>query len=146
MGQGMARHMPEVMKSLGADRLDRTYTSNGERIYYTATSASGQPITARIGLVTMTGPMMSCVDCHGPRGEGGPIRFCIECHGEESPMAAFRAPALKYYGDELMKRAITTGVGPDGRPLFTPMPRWSMSDEDLADLLAYLRSILERKE
>lgn len=61
-------------------------------------------------------------------------------------MATFRAPALTYYGDELMKRAITRGVGPDGRPLFTPMPRWSMSDEDLVDLLAYLRSMLESKE
>jgi len=89
--------------------------------------------------------MMSCVDCHGPRGEGGPIRYCIECHGEESPMASFRAPPLTYYGDEVMKRAIIEGVGPDGRPLFTPMPRWSMSDEDLADLLAYLRSILEKE-
>lgn len=145
-GSEMARHMPEVMKSLGAERLNREYSSNGERIYYTATSASGKPIVARIGLVTMTGPMMSCVDCHGPAGEGGPIQYCIECHGEESPMATFHAPPLRYYGDELMKRAITEGIGPDGRHLFTPMPRWSMSDEDLEDLLLYLRTILRHEE
>jgi len=45
------------------------------------------------------------------------------------------------YTDETIKRAITQGVDPAGEPLEWPMPRWSMSDEDLEDLLDYLKSL-----
>jgi len=45
------------------------------------------------------------------------------------------------YTDETIKRAITQGEDPDGEPLDWPMPRWTMSDEDLNDLLEYLKGL-----
>ncbi len=46
--------------------------------------------------------------------------------------------------DDMLARAIREGVGHDGRPLFPLMPYESfrnMSDEDLASVIVYLRSI-----
>jgi hypothetical protein len=45
------------------------------------------------------------------------------------------------YTEETIKRAITEGVEPDGEPLDWPMPRWSISDEDLDDLVDFLKTL-----
>lgn len=45
------------------------------------------------------------------------------------------------YTDETIKRAITEGVEPNGEPLDWLMPRWSMSDEDLDDLIEFLETL-----
>lgn len=45
------------------------------------------------------------------------------------------------YTEETIKRAITEGVNPDGEPFDWPMPRWSMSDADLNDLVDFLKSL-----
>jgi hypothetical protein len=45
------------------------------------------------------------------------------------------------YTDETIKRAITRGVDPAGNPLECPMPRWTMTEEDLSDLLEFLKSL-----
>jgi mono/diheme cytochrome c family protein len=37
--------------------------------------------------------------------------------------------------------AVTKGQDPDGTQLNTDMPRWQISDADLADLLTYLQSL-----
>jgi len=120
--------------------------SNGERIYFTATSDSGQPIVAEMGYMTMPTPMMGCADCHGADGRGGTVRMM---------MGWFEAPDIRYqtlmaaeheeehppYTDELIRRAITQGLDPDGDPLAFPMPRWRMSAADFEDLLGYLKSL-----
>lgn len=130
------------------------FRSNGERIYFTATSASGQPIVANMGQMMMSmpmieGPMMACADCHGADGRGGTVWLM---------MGSFQAPDIRYttltaaahgeeheehppYTAELIKRAITQGLDPAEAPLAFPMPRWRMSASDLADLLDYLKSL-----
>lgn len=45
------------------------------------------------------------------------------------------------YTDELIKRAITEGLDPGGKPLDKTMPRWKMSDRDLDDVIAYLKQL-----
>jgi len=49
-----------------------------------------------------------------------------------------RFPVL---GIILIKRAITKGIDPAGEPLDWTMPRWQFGDEDVADLLAYLKTL-----
>jgi len=127
------------------------YRSNGEQIYFTATSQRGTRITSDIGI----GGMMrrggtTCAGCHGANGLGGRGRMM---------MSTFEAPDIRYstltaesHGDEdehahepwteeTIKRAITEGIEPDGEALEWPMPRWSMSDEDLDDLLEFLKAL-----
>jgi hypothetical protein len=45
------------------------------------------------------------------------------------------------YTEETVKQAIVQGVDPAGHSLEYPMPRWQMSDNDLNDLLAFLKTL-----
>jgi len=132
-------------------RVGGDYRSNGEQIYFTATSQRGTPVTSDISMGMMGGGMQTCASCHGPAGRGGRGRVM---------MRAFEAPDIRYeslisgehgeghgeeeaapYTDEDIKRAITEGVEPDGESLEWPMPRWTMSDDDLDDLLEFLKTL-----
>lgn len=120
------------------------FKSNGERIYFTATSDSAQPIIASTGQMTMQRGMMSCAECHGPDGKGGAGRMM---------MWSFEAPDIRYsaliaghdeeqpYTEELIKRAITKGIDSDGSRLEPPMPVWQMSEADLNDLMEFLKTL-----
>ena len=120
------------------------FKSNGERIYFTATSNSGEQIIASTGHMTMHSGMMSCATCHGSDGKGGAGRMM---------MWSFEAPDIRYssltvgrdeeqpFTDDLIKRAITKGIDSDGKRIESPMPVWQMSEGDLNDLLAYLKTL-----
>jgi cytochrome c oxidase subunit II len=126
------------------------YSSNGERIFRTGTSASGPAIRAdEDGMQRMGRSRMACADCHGADGRGGTGRLM---------MSSFEAPDIRYstlteedhgdahaehppYTDEDIKRAITEGIDPAGEPLEWPMPRWTMSAEQLDDLIEYLKTL-----
>lgn len=125
----------------------RAYASNGEQIYSTGTSATTGPIPVVGGPMWMQVGGYGCVACHGVTGRGGvPVMM-----GTAIP------PDIRYealikgvyehgkketpYTDALIKRAITKGLDPDGEPLDWTMPRWQMTDGDLNDLLAYLKTL-----
>lgn len=42
--------------------------------------------------------------------------------------------------EETLGRAITQGLDPEGKRLSTDMPRWTISAQDLDDLIAYLKT------
>lgn len=119
-----------------------TFASNGESIYFTGTSRTGPPISEQEpGMRMMPAGMMACVSCHGPDGKGGTLRMM---------MTTVQVPDIRYttltqsvpaYTDETIKRAITQGIDEEGKPLNWPMPRWQMSDSQLNDLIAYLKTL-----
>jgi cytochrome c oxidase subunit II len=127
------------------------FSSNGEQIYFTATSQRGAPITPTIGgggmmgRGMMGGGMLTCAGCHGANGRGG---------RKWMMMGTFVAADIRYttltsasaqqgapFSDEDIRRAITQGVDQNGQPLKWPMPRWNMSADDLNDLLAFLKTL-----
>jgi len=129
------------------------FKNNGERIYFTATSDSNEPIFATMGAMSMhSGGMMTCADCHGSDARGG-YRMMM--------MWGFNAPDIRYsvlstqghggHGDEnenekpynetLLKRAITKGLDSEGKRLEPPMPIWHISDKDLNDLIEFLKTL-----
>jgi cytochrome c oxidase subunit 2 len=120
------------------------FKSNGERIFFTATSDSGNPIIASTGQMTMHSGMLSCASCHGSDGKGGAGRMM---------MWSFEAPNIRYsslaagndeeqpYTDDLIRRVITKGIDSSGKRLESPMPGWQMSDTDLNDLVEYLKTL-----
>jgi mono/diheme cytochrome c family protein len=123
------------------------YVSNGQMIYFTGTNQQGQRIPfdgAPMWLYTHGG---SCASCHGADGRGGaPVMMGTEIPGdiryshlteEEHEEGEAHPP----YTDELIKRAITLGLNPAGEPLDQTMPRWRMSDQDLDDLIEYLKTL-----
>ena len=147
-----------ALAALGAALLDtppwsgRTawpepFESNGERLYFTGRSDRGTAMIPSGGDHHMM--MMrrgACAACHGADRQGGrlatrfwqsvppltPEALAGDHDGEDDghAHAAYTAATLA--------RAITEGVGPEGEPLDASMPRWSMSEADLADLVAYL--------
>ena len=100
-----------------------------------------------------------CMDCHSPHDwtqRDSPITPGMEGAGEQMPVAGL--PGVVYppnltpdpetgagtWTDDQLARAIREGVGHDGRALFPLMPYQnfaSMSDEDLASVVVFLRSL-----
>ncbi|PKN35933.1 MAG: cytochrome C oxidase subunit II [Deltaproteobacteria bacterium HGW-Deltaproteobacteria-19] len=119
------------------------FRSNGERIYYTSTSNRGTEI-AYTGGPSYGGWMMmrgrlACVSCHGPDGRGGIHRM-----GMMQVMDAkdIRWSVLKKEFDaKKFQMAVVKGQDPDGTQLKPDMPRWNISNEDLADLIAFLKKL-----
>lgn len=128
------------------------FTSNGERIYFTGTSASGSVIRAGGGEF---GPGMhqrmhggGCASCHGSDREGARLmpRFWLKApsltartlFGDDHENGDGHGDHASY-DSETLKRAITDGIDPAGDSLDTAMPRWSMSEADLNDLIAFLQ-------
>jgi cytochrome c oxidase subunit 2 len=115
------------------------FQSNGERIYFTATSDSGEAIISSIGTRTMRGGMMSCATCHGPDGKGGRGRMMMWTF--DAPDIRYSSLAGKNYTDDLIKHAITKGIDEEGKSLNLSMPVWQMSDSDLNDLIGFLKNL-----
>lgn len=140
------------------ENASSSFNSNGEQIYFTATSQRGDPITFEMmGMMHMQGNHLACVNCHGQDGRGRSVSMM---------MGSFETPDIRYktltspehvhheeqetdshemhhppYSEETIKRAITEGVDPAGNELKSYMPRWRMSDEDLKDLIDFLKTL-----
>lgn len=146
-----AFNMPMMNRAASGD----DFSSNGERIYMTATNDSGEVITYEEGPGgEMMEGVLACVDCHGSDGRGGERQLMME---------SFHAPDIRWstltgdhtdheesgdgdhapYTPETLRAAITQGVGSGGRPLSTVMPRWRLSPDDLADLIDHLQTLGE---
>ncbi|MHB1293701.1 MAG: c-type cytochrome [Anaerolineae bacterium] len=131
-----------------------SYASNGERIYWSATSERDTPIVPeRAGGMMMMRQDLACVDCHGMDGRGGDVRFGM--HLVEVPDIRYEVltgESMEHdeeeehppYTDSTIRRAITEGVDPAGKPLDWPMPRWRILDADLDDLIEYLKQLSGR--
>jgi cytochrome c553 len=143
----------------------------GRVLYEDGITANGEPLRATTkGDVSVSGTQFSCVNCHRPSGmgssEGGnyvpPItgshvfnkrvlnrelrneRF-KEFYKESQPKSFWvelRQPRLRpAYTNETLANAIRGGVAPTGRELASIMPRYDLSDRDMANLIAYMRTI-----
>lgn len=126
--------------------------ANGAQIYFSGTSRRGTPITQQMGagMGSMRGGGRTCASCHGPEGRGGSVPMMMrvievpdtrydtltsEGHGEHGE------EEHEPYTETTIKRAITEGAEPNGEPLEWPMPRWSMGDDDLDDLVEFLKTL-----
>jgi mono/diheme cytochrome c family protein len=93
-----------------------------------------------------------CIECHSGRDSHGNILESERFLGAPIPFAppswpndwATRAPrnrGLPGYTDDLALRLLTQGgIGRNGEQLRPPMPRFRMSVQDAADVIAYMRS------
>ena len=119
----------------------------GKEIYLRGTSASGREITARIGELDVSASSFACSGCHGIRGEGkseggvtaGDITWSnlIKPYGHTHPTGRKHGP----FTESSVIRAVVNGVDSDGNDLLVAMPRYKLTAEDMADLLAYLKRI-----
>ena len=136
----------------------RGYSSNGERIYFTATSENSGRIDydGGFGPGMMPGSRdLACVSCHGEDARGGNVYFHMDSlsvpdirwsalSGEswqEEEHADEHNDAHEGYGLDEFRNAVVYGRHPDGSYLGPAMPRWGMNDNDLRDLMHYLQTL-----
>lgn len=101
----------------------------------------------------LAGPAGHCIVCHsGPGANGAPdIVGALGAGGFNfhgpwgiSVGANLTPIGIGHYSDEQLATIITTGTRPDGSHLLPPMPVQSyanMTDEDVAAIVAYLRTL-----
>jgi mono/diheme cytochrome c family protein len=140
----------------------------GERLYLKGIAADGAPAHATTERgAALAGPRLGCVACHRASGFGsseggyfappitGPILFnprqldrgrFVANRFEQAQPQRYRArlsqPHMRPgYTQESLARALRAGVDPAGQPLDAVMPRYDLTDADIANLAEYLRGL-----
>lgn len=121
----------------------------GRAIYLRGESASGKEIAAVVGEVDVPGSTMTCAGCHGARGEGkteggvtaGNLTWAnlVKPYGHTHPTGRKHGP----FDEAAFVRAVVEGVDPSKNVMLAAMPRYKLSAEDAADIIAYLKRIEE---
>lgn len=140
------------------------FKSEGELIYHTGYNESGQFIEFESGPGWLYMHGGSCVSCHGADGKGGrfvmmgtaiasDIRYEVlssEAHMEKLEVETEEGLEAKQeeeeeehppYTEETLKRAIREGLDPAGNALDFTMPRWALTDSDLDEVVAFLKTL-----
>ncbi|MBV9209781.1 MAG: ABC transporter substrate-binding protein, partial [Acidobacteria bacterium] len=118
----------------------------GQQIYLKGEAAS--EMTALLGSDELEVPASSfaCSNCHGLRGEGtkegGLQPPPVDWQTLTKPhTSALTRRERKAYNEVTLARAIASGLDPDGARLHPGMPRYVMTREQMADLIAYLKRL-----
>ena len=124
----------------------------GRIIYTRGESPSGKEITALVGEVDVPGSTLTCAGCHGARGEGkteggvtaGNLTWAnlIKSYGHTHPTGRKHGP----FDEASFVRAVIEGTDPSQNVMLAAMPRYKISAEDAADLIAYLKRIEEDQD
>ena len=129
-------------------------SANGERIYFTGVDRDRQQIPYTDGPDfggMMMGSYLTCASCHGPEAKGGQhtmtmrVMYAPPINGEALNTMMIEesggTPQPEGYSLEIFRASVVDGKHPDGDTLNTDMPRWQINDNDLADLLTFLKTI-----
>ena len=133
----------------------------GERMYRQGVLPSGQPMQSFVLRdVPVGGTAFTCVSCHLRSGTGsyedgvvtlpthGPalfqpsyrnLRKLTPLEREQRLLAS--VPSRPAYNDETLATALRVGLDPTGREFNPIMPRYNLSDADMAILLRYLHAL-----
>ena len=119
----------------------------GKAFYLRGESASGQEITALMGEIDVPASTLTCAGCHGIRGQGiteggvtaGPLTwsFLTKPYGHTDEGGRKHGA----FSETSFVRMLTAGLDPAGNKLAVAMPTYRMSQEDMANLIAYLKRI-----
>jgi len=119
----------------------------GKAFYLRGESASGQEVTALMSDIDVPASTLTCAGCHGIRGEGkteggvtaGPLTwsFLTKPYGHADEGGRKHAA----FSETSFTRVMTAGLDPAGNKLAVAMPTYRMSQEDMANLIAYLKRI-----
>jgi ABC-type branched-subunit amino acid transport system substrate-binding protein len=124
----------------------------GRAIYLRGESPSGKEITAIVGELDVPSSTVTCAGCHGARGEGkseggvtaGNLTWAnlTKSYGHTHPTGRKHSP----FDEAAFARALAEGVDPAGNVMLAAMPRFKMSPEDVADLIAYVKRIEDDRD
>jgi cytochrome oxidase Cu insertion factor (SCO1/SenC/PrrC family) len=146
----------------------RRLSPPGQRVYREGVLPDGALLRARLGDgIELAGARAACSNCHRNSGmgstEGGVLGPPVTAEalfqptrprqadlfgklyqeGQPAPFRAGIAGAMPRpaYEDRSLMNLLRNGIDPTGRKLDAAMPRYQLSDDDAAQLIAYLRSL-----
>ena len=137
-----------IQNPTGAARRELSpVEKHGKAFYLRGDSSSGQEITAVMGDLDVPTSTLTCAGCHGARAEG-------KTEGGVTAGNLTWSNLTKLYGhnheggrkhqafsESSFKLTLTSGLDPAGNKLAVAMPRYRMPQQDMADLIAYLKRI-----
>lgn len=100
-----------------------------------------------VGELDVPASTMTCGGCHGARGEGntegGVTAGNLTWSNLIKPYDHTHPSGRKHgaFDEKLFIRSVVEGFDPAGNEMLVAMPRFQMSPEDIADLIAYLKRI-----
>jgi hypothetical protein len=161
--------IPSLMFAAQGDTVERTGDAAlGKQLYWRGITSTGKPIKGVTGTdIVLSGTQLSCVTCHRPSGFGsseggkyvppitGPILFSprelnrnrifFKMFKEAQPRqfsANMREPRMRSaYSAATLATAIRTGADPVNRKLDPEMPRYDLDMSNMANLVAYLKTL-----
>src|ERR1051325_2790577 len=119
----------------------------GKALYLRGESASGKEITAILNDIDVPASTLSCAGCHGARGEGktegGVTAGNLTWSNLTKPYGHTHDNGRKHdaFSEASFIRALTGGVDPAGNKLAVAMPVYRMPQQDMANLIAYLKRV-----
>jgi hypothetical protein len=146
--------------SLSAEKIQKL----GEKMYREGLLPSGEPIKAYVsGDVEVSGTAFTCVSCHLRSGLGSlegevstpPTNGRILYQPREPFIKGYEFvpsfhnyavdfPVRPAYTDKTLADLIASGVDPTGRSVLKVMPRYDIDDDDMAILIAYLKTLSDK--
>jgi ABC-type branched-subunit amino acid transport system substrate-binding protein len=119
--------------------------ARGKLIYTNGRSQSNRVIRASVGGADApsSATILPCVQCHGDNGRGiGIVSPAIDWDTLSDPEGhQHQKRAHGPFDEESLVDAISRGIDPAGNDFEATMPKYIMADEDMADLVAYLKVI-----
>ena len=138
---------PDQQSATSRERGLSPQERRGKALYLRGESASGKEITAMLGDIDVPASTLNCAGCHGVRGEGkteggvtaGNLTWTnlIKSYGHTHPSGRKHGA----FDEKLFARSMVQGMDPAGNQLAVAMPRYELTAEDVANLIAYLKRI-----
>jgi len=138
---------PAAVHSQNARHELTLQEKRGKAFYLRGESVSGQETTALMGEIDVPASTLTCAGCHGLKGQGiteggvtaGPLTWShlTKPYGHTDE-GGRKHPA---FSETSFVRMLTAGLDPAGNKLAVAMPAYRMSQEDMANLIAYLKRI-----
>ncbi|MGB8508724.1 MAG: ABC transporter substrate-binding protein [Pyrinomonadaceae bacterium] len=141
-----------VKSAATVERGLTTQERRGKAIYLRGESPSGGEIKAFVGEIDVPASTLTCAGCHGLRGEGkteggvtaGNLMWAnlIKSYGHTHPTGRKHGP----FDEAAFARSVAEGTDPAGNTLLAAMPRFKMSPQDVADIIAYIKRIEDDRD
>ena len=128
--------------------------ARGKEIYVNGMDASGVQIKCVTGEQATEVPaaILKCVSCHGKDGRGKPEGGIFPSNIRWSELAKPYSLTMQSgrkrppYSERLLVRAVTMGLDAGGNRLQPTMPRYTLSHQQAADLVAYLKELDQEQD
>lgn len=140
-------HGPAAVHSQNARGELTLQEKRGKAFYLRGESASGQEITALMNEIDVPASTVTCAGCHGVKAqgitEGGVTAGPLTWSHLTKPYGHTDEGGRKHgaFSETSFVRMLAAGLDPAGNKLAVAMPTYRMSQEDMANLIAYLKRV-----